>query len=151
MDAAKIVNLFNDAELDMSLADAYELADRIVNEFQPVINTSYANGHKVGVTEGRIQARNEGLTVSREEMIRLRSIEDYAANEVRQAVPGIVADNGRTFKIVCIKALRDKFPFLSIAEAKKLIEDHISDLERAESYEYEDSYGCDSDCPVCNG
>jgi len=170
MDASNIVRLFNDAELDMNLTDAFELADRIVNDFQPEMNrqakVEYDLGRARGRDEGAQEVRNQGVTLDRGELIKLRGMEDFVTNMITEAVPEIIERVGRNFKIMCIKTLREKFPFLSIKQAKdfidtglnKIIEDEKRMLREAtqraysySSYDYDDSYdyGCGPNCSIC--
>lgn len=160
MDAANIVKIFNDFELDMNLSQAWSLADRIINEFQPEISSSYAKGYNSGVLEGREQAKNEGYVLDKPELVKLRGMEDCMVEVITKEAAAIIDKFGKDYKIKCIKVLRDKFPFLSLREAKDYINIRFEQIEREEaeraayssydSYDYSYNPVCDSDCPVCN-
>lgn len=174
MDAMNIVKIFIDNGLDMNLGQAADVARQINNtvdyEAGQKAGEAYKSGYSLGVTEGRMQKSNElrdaGLTLGRGELIKLRGMEDFVTNMIAEAVPGIIESQGRNYKIKCIKALRERFPFLNIKDAKKyidaglkkIIEDETAAIREASqrayaysSYDYDDSYdyGCGPNCSIC--
>ncbi|QFP97327.1 hypothetical protein SEA_ICHABODCRANE_263 [Streptomyces phage IchabodCrane] len=166
MDAIDIVKIFIDNGLDMNLGQAADVARQINNtvtyEIEQKQNGSYTSGYNLGITEGRMQKaneiRNEGLTVTKAEMIRLRGAEDFAYNQAREAAPKIIKEIGKLYKIMCIKRLRNDFPFLGLKDAKDIIDAEVKKITDAEDaamrtrydYSYDSyDYGCGPDCSIC--
>ncbi|AXH66759.1 hypothetical protein SEA_STARPLATINUM_280 [Streptomyces phage StarPlatinum] len=156
MDAMDVLKIFLDNGVEMGFTQAMEVADRIKGyhdvSMRANANDVYAEAYKKGVADGKIKAQNEGLTLSRPEIIRLRGIEDFAFDRAREAAERVVSEVGRDSKIRCIQKLRTEFPFLSIKEGKEIIETELNRLTALESYNYDDDdydYGCGMDCSIC--
>ncbi len=165
MDALDVLKIFLDEGVEMGFTQAMDVADRIKNYHDMTLlaasDKSYTAGYEAGKVARQIQLKNEGLTLEKSELVRLRGIEDFAYNQAREAAPKIVKEIGKLYKITCIKRLRNDFPFLSLKDAKDMIDAEVKKIEKAEeaarlsyenSYSYDsyDSYGCGWDCGICN-
>lgn len=146
LDTDRIVRIFHNNGIRMSLKKAFEVANIIyeahLNRLNEVENNIWdvarqeANKRvEAAYKDGYGQGKMDAEVPSTYEMDKLQRVYDNSIRIANEHIPGIVNRVGRTRKIQCIKELRN-LTGLGLKDSKDIVDDYMRKLDAASTNTY---------------